>query len=224
MNKNILLTVNVRSLDDDELFRRAYDVVSSYRKKDVDRHRNRINKNLSLATELLLKHGYALLGEDIDLETIVYGGKPYIDNQHHFNFSHSGEYAICAISSDEVGCDIEAIGKYNNAIAKRFYHENEYANLASLCSEAEQIDLFYRYWTAKEAFVKNIGTGIKTPLNSFEIVIGDSINVKQSINNQSYYFKSFEMEDYALCVCSLNNEDIELIHFNFTLDTVEKLW
>lgn len=212
----MLLIANVCSLDDDELFRRAYDVVSSYRKKDVDRHRNRINKNLSLATELLLRHGYALLGEDIDPETIVYGSKPYIDDQHHFNFSHSGEYAICTISSDEVGCDIEAIGKYNNAIAKRFYHENEYANLVSLHSEAEQTELFYRYWTAKEAFVKNIGTGIKTPLNSFEIIIGDSISVDQSINDQSYYFRSFEMKDYALCVCSLNDEDIELIHIDLS--------
>ena len=210
IKKNILLVANVRVLEDEALFSKAYSSVSAYRRQDVDRHRFKNNKCLSLATELLLKHGYCILGEDIDLEKIVYGGKPYIDG-YHFNFSHSGDYAICAISDDEVGCDIERIAEANLKIAKRFYHENEYKRLASLSDEAEQRKIFYYYWTAKEAFVKNIGTGIKTPLSSFEILFDDGVRINQNISEGEYRFKLYSMEDYAICVCSLNDKETEIV-------------
>ena len=214
MKRNLLLITKATSLKDGCLYSAAYSLVSSHRKNTVDRYLHLKDKYLSLAAEVLLNYGFRLLGEEIDLEEIKYGSKPYIEGKYHFNFSHSGEYTICAISKDETGCDIEKKDAANLKIAKRFFHENEYRKIAAESDKEKQNELFFDFWTAKEAFAKTLGTGISTPLGSFEIVFDDRIRVKQNINTDKYYFRKFGIDGYALCTCCRNDEEFEFINID----------
>lgn len=53
---------------------------------------------------------------------IAQGGKPYLAKEPdiHFNLSHSGEWAVCAISSSPVGVDIQHCDEGRRDVASRF--------------------------------------------------------------------------------------------------------
>ncbi|WP_051541012.1 4'-phosphopantetheinyl transferase superfamily protein [Ahrensia sp. 13_GOM-1096m] len=102
-------------------------------------------------------------------------GKPTLGFCHfrpvHFNLSHSGNYAVLAVSNQcEIGVDIEEIKPFHEDIATRFFSTNECAVLANIKNE-DYLEAFYRCWTRKEAFVKAHGTGLTLPLNSFDVTV-----------------------------------------------------
>lgn len=79
-----------------------------------------------------------------------------------FNWSHSGDYALIALSRDgALGVDIERFGKNLRAleIARRFFDPAEADALAKLEDRARD-DAFIGLWCAKEAVLKAVGEGI----------------------------------------------------------------
>jgi 4'-phosphopantetheinyl transferase len=123
-----------------------------------------------------------LLGRQLDLDPrrLVFAtnefGKPRLTGygQVHFNLSHSEERAVLAISDTaEVGIDLERERPIEHVdLAKRYFHPNEVAAITVSRDEAEQRRAFFLVWTLKEAVVKALGTGLSTPLDSFEVAIG----------------------------------------------------
>jgi 4'-phosphopantetheinyl transferase len=101
-------------------------------------------------------------------------GKPAIHGVPiHFNLSHSGALAACAVTRDqEVGIDIEWIRPMHDleSIARRFFHPEECRKLLAL-SEEERASAFFRCWTRKEAYIKALGEGLSAPLESFEVTL-----------------------------------------------------
>lgn len=124
-------------------------------------------------------------------------GKPYFKarNDIFFNISHSKEYIICAIAPFEIGCDIEKIRDVKQSIANRFFTRDE-SNFVM------DQDSFFRLWTLKESFVKAIGTGLNTPLNSFNIGLNlNPITVKYNSTKKYYYFLEPFIDNQ--CKCSI---------------------
>lgn len=79
-----------------------------------------------------------------------------------FNVSHSGAYALIALSATRrVGIDIESRRERFDwrSVAGGVFSPHEVAYLESL-PDALHGDAFYDAWTAKEALVKALGTGI----------------------------------------------------------------
>ena len=94
-------------------------------------------------------------------------GKPYFrDLPFYFNLSHSGDYVLCAVSSAEIGTDIQQqCGKNVERLARRFFTEREAAALEQAGEERETRErLFYRLWARKEAYGKLTGKGIAAAL------------------------------------------------------------
>ena len=87
-------------------------------------------------------------------------GKPYFrDLPFYFNLSHSGDYVFCAISTEEMGTDIQQhCGKDVEKLAGRFFSGRETAALERAGTGRE--GLFYRLWARKEAYGKLTGKGI----------------------------------------------------------------
>ena len=88
-----------------------------------------------------------------------------------FNLTHSGDLALLAVARGRrVGVDLERLRTDLDAleIAERFFCPAETAALRALPAPA-RVEAFFRYWTAKEAFLKATGTGLSAPLDGFEV-------------------------------------------------------
>lgn len=95
-------------------------------------------------------------------------GKPYIENRPelHYNLSHSGDWIVCAAGSVPVGIDVESSDKYSERVVKRFFHEDEIADIMEHAKE-QRPDIFAEYWTMKESFMKLSGLGFELQLKQF---------------------------------------------------------
>ncbi|MCE6950259.1 4'-phosphopantetheinyl transferase superfamily protein [Cereibacter sphaeroides] len=101
-------------------------------------------------------------------------GRPELPGGPSFNLSHCGGLAALALcSSAAVGVDIEAIRPIERAVATRFFAPSELQALEPLAG-ADWEQAFFRLWTRKEAFLKAVGTGLDTPLASFDVTAEDS--------------------------------------------------
>ncbi|MGL5795359.1 MAG: 4'-phosphopantetheinyl transferase family protein [Waterburya sp.] len=88
-----------------------------------------------------------------------------------FNVSHSHEYALYGfIYEQAIGVDIEYLREMSDAvkIAERFFSPKEFQLIAS-CPEDEQHQVFFKFWTAKEAYLKAVGTGLAGSIADVEI-------------------------------------------------------
>ena len=183
---------NVENLD----LKKGYELVSDKRKEKIDFYRFEKDKKLSCGAYLLLQD--LLKEEGISKPEFEVGkyGKAYICNYEdiYFNVSHSGKMVCCAISDMEVGVDIE----YNDPtidldIAKNYFYNSEYENIMKSDNPSNE---FFRYWVLKESYMKYTGLGFNLDLNSFEILIGDEITLKNDEKNLK--FNLFDVGEYKL--------------------------
>ncbi|RCJ33590.1 4'-phosphopantetheinyl transferase [Nostoc minutum NIES-26] len=89
-----------------------------------------------------------------------------------FNLSHSQGLALCAVNyTRQIGIDLEYIRPMSDveALAERFFLPREYAVVRSLPVDKKQ-EVFFRYWTCKEAYLKATGEGI-AQLEQVEIAL-----------------------------------------------------
>jgi 4'-phosphopantetheinyl transferase len=93
----------------------------------------------------------------------------------HFNLSHTGDEALCAVSNGRhVGVDIEFHKERVETlkIAARFFSAEESAYLAARRG-VDRTRAFYQFWTAKEALLKGEGGGLTLPLDRCRFTLGE---------------------------------------------------
>jgi 4'-phosphopantetheinyl transferase len=112
-------------------------------------------------------------------EALAFGegpnGKPFLlgyDGPCTFNLSHSEGLGALAVSSVELGVDVEIIGSFHKGVARGQFSSTENAALERLPADQRNA-AFYRFWTAKEAVLKALGTGFSLASNSFTIDLED---------------------------------------------------
>ena len=123
---------------------------------------------------LLLAHYLQIAPQDIKFQYSD-RGKPFLAGSKQdclqFNLSHSQAYALYGFTYNHpIGVDLEYIRKTPDAvkIARRFFSESE-SQLIEQASDGERSHKFYQLWTAKEAYLKAVGTGLSGSLSSVEI-------------------------------------------------------
>lgn len=136
-------------------------------------------------------------------------GKPGLKDVKgfHFNLSHSGDWAVMAVSSTEVGIDIEQVVPMDLSVAEHFFSSFEKQQLNSR-PEALQLDYFFQLWTLKESYLKMMGHGLSAALDSFSIHIKEGNKFPCLIKTppENVYFRQYELQkSYRIAVCSRNN-------------------
>jgi 4'-phosphopantetheinyl transferase len=112
------------------------------------------------------------------LVRFVYGpnGKPALADEPgpgdlRFNLSRRGATALVAVARGrDVGIDLEPVDPAfaTREVAERFFSPCEIETLGAL-PEPQQTEAFFQCWTRKEAYLKALGTGLTTPLDSFDV-------------------------------------------------------
>lgn len=198
--------------EDEELFKRAYDLQPQYRKDKIDRMKYDKDRRLSLGAGYLLVRALEEHGIDTSDINVSDEGKPALRGYPdiHFNLSHSGDKAMCIIGSRPCGCDIERKRDIDLKLSERFFapSEDEYIR-----NSEEPENSFFRIWTLKESFIKATGEGFKRPLSSFEMAMGDEIRVK---GMEEWFFHEVDIyEGYSMSCCTMSAEEPHLIEIVF---------
>ena len=116
---------------------------------------------------------------------------------------------MCAISDKEVGVDVEYIDpEIDLNIAKHYFYNSEYENIMNAKNKSEE---FFKYWVLKESYMKYTGLGMNLELKSFEIIIEDTIRLKN--DNKNLKFNLFNIKNYKIATAS-HYEVSELIEVN----------
>jgi 4'-phosphopantetheinyl transferase len=96
-----------------------------------------------------------------------------------FNLSHTKGLVACIVAWDrEVGVDVENMERPTNYIelAQRFFAASEAEAVAALPAE-QQRDVFFDFWTLKEAYIKARGMGLALPLGDFAFRLGEPVTI-----------------------------------------------
>ncbi|MCC5624774.1 4'-phosphopantetheinyl transferase HetI [Nostoc sp. CHAB 5715] len=137
-------------------------------------------------------------------------GKPvladtFADSGLAFNLSHSQKLGLCAVNCTRpIGVDLEYIRPISDleALAKRFFLPREYEMLRSL-SPNQQQEVFFRYWTCKEAYLKATGDGL-SQLEQIEVLLTPTEPAKLQISEDWSLFELVPANNYVAAVAVTN--------------------
>ncbi|MBQ3046269.1 MAG: 4'-phosphopantetheinyl transferase superfamily protein [Clostridia bacterium] len=149
--------VNIKDIEPNQLSA-WFEQMDDKRKNAVNRMAIEQKRKLRTAADALCREAisdYCGIAPDDIVFEYSEKGKPYAKGLPvYFNISHSGDYAVCAVSDCEIGIDIEKIKPFNIRAAEKFAADSEKKYIRS------HQNGFFEIWTLKEAYFKCIGTGL----------------------------------------------------------------
>jgi 4'-phosphopantetheinyl transferase len=145
-----------------------------------------------LVTRALARAGLSSYRPDVAPETWEFRasplGKPAVTGPAAhvglgFNLSHSHGLVVCALTDGvTVGVDVEWRGRKLFApdmpeMGDGYFSLRERAALLAAPAAARG-EYFFKLWTLKEAYLKALGSGLDTPLESFTIIPDESARMR----------------------------------------------
>ena len=163
--------------------------ISEQRREQALKFKYELGQRLCVLAYLLLKKGLRETYGITDNPIFEYNehGKPSIVGHPEifFNLSHCKEAAICVVSDQPVGVDVEGIREYKESLVNYTMNDEEIAQIKTAENPAAA---FIRLWTMKEATTKLIGTGI-------------SNDMKTVIDPTKYKYTTVERQRYIYTIC-----------------------
>ena len=121
-------------------------------------------------------------------------GKPWFPAcpEIQFNWSHSGELLLCALSDRPVGVDIEVVRPRREELFLRCLTEKE----QNWCdSGGDRWHRFYLLWTRRESACKRTGRGLSMPVREIAVPLPP----EERLGGLS--FRSYEEEGWVAALC-----------------------
>lgn len=174
-------------------FRFLLENVSVGQKEKALRYANEIDQIRSLLSSYLknqLSREELLKNEN---------GKPYFNNGPYFNISHSGRYVLMAVSTAEIGVDIEEIKNKDMSALVRVFNEAE----AKMIKEHSD---FYYLWCAKESLIKCMGLSV----GKVREIPSLPLNGLKTFKGKDYQCKSFIYDKHIVSITREGNEEYEI--------------
>ena len=126
-------------------------------------------------------------------------GKPFFENGPHFNISHSGHYIVMAVSTSEVGVDIEENRNRDMSALTRIFNEAE----AKVIKEHQD---FYYLWCAKESLIKCMGSAIGT----IKEIPSLPLNGLKTFKGKDYQCHAFIFDNHIVSITREGKEEYEV--------------
>lgn len=123
-----------------------------------------------------------------DRVTFNKNGKPYLKSESlFFSLSHSLNLIAIAISSKDIGVDIEKLipNEISNTLYKRILNKNQ---IKQYLKSKNKLDYLTKVWTKKESYIKNKGLSVLNIKSLLNININNvkTIEVFDCDNNKYY--------------------------------------
>ena len=207
---------------------------SDRRKEIIEKRKPENDKKLAKAAEILLIHALKELDPNVELPLQISEeekGKPFLETKIetseelrkagfragkvYFSISHAHEYAAVSISDKEVGCDIEWIKRKAIEKPEKLLYPKEQETIAFITNPMEKQKYFFECWTLKEAYLKQVGTGIN--VKTSEIYVSEDKVESNTIKTKKRYAHcskpgeikntdwKFDM-NYKISVCSMHKD------------------
>lgn len=178
-----ILIENINIIPNEDIFQEKMSLLCNERKKAVEKYKQWDDRRRGLLAGILLQNGVEEIlkqqGKMNDpFPEIIYkgNGKPYFaDEEIYFNLSHSGDYVLCVLSDNEVGCDIQQIKPLKVDFVSKYYTDLEKAYLTSrrekgiYSTNADYERDVLRIWSAKESYMKYTGLGFQQDIRTFSV-------------------------------------------------------
>lgn len=176
--------------------------VSDERRKKVLSYRFKEDRKLSLYVELLCRLLLSNISskhyDNFAFKAMEYG-KPIVVGEDglHISLSHTRMcVAVCVSEICEVGIDVEKINDAPMDIIKTCFSQNEIDAILQGRIEGQN-EYFYRMWTCKEAYLKQIGCGLF-----------DGMMFKSIFDISDELFSTWSTDGYQFACCSERKEEV----------------
>lgn len=140
-------------------------------------------------------------------------GKPYFPQYPsiHFNLSHSGPFALCGISDQPIGVDIQVLRPFRPTLMERSCSDHE---LAWLYSRGMQHSDFALLWVLKESIGKYTGYGLPYPPSRLSVPIpplGQSFTMDTVYPYQNLLCRVYTESTWCAAVCASQTPSKEIV-------------
>lgn len=136
-------------------------------------------------------------------------GKPFFPDfqECHFNLSHSGNFALCALDDAPVGVDIQIIkDNWREGLPKRVCSPRE---LEWLEGQSHRWEAFALLWALKESRVKYEGTGLGAGVREISVPLpcgGETLYCHEGL-----WFRIYTGDGWKAAACGEQEPPEELI-------------
>ncbi len=205
---SIYYSDDILTADSEKLLSKT-DRLPELRREKVKKYRNLNDQLLCISSWLLLEYAAHEVWNMKLLSETVTGkyGKPYFLNEspYFFNYSHCRCGICCALSSSEVGADIQNTEEYS--IMTEVMTGNEQRCILESPVPEEK---FTALWAAKESYFKMLGCGLNDRMKDTDLSF-----LQQGVNCTEHS-TAFLMEKpgYSLAVFSRGKHEVQIKHIS----------
>lgn len=199
-----MIKVYICKFDDGALLpENGAELLPRWRRRRYERLRYAPARTESMAAGLLWR--YVMEKQGLPPEEPVrflQAGKPVFAERDDmfFSLSHSGQYAMCAVSDRSVGADIQKIKPVHLSVARRLnFRERDWLADQPV---PDQIRSFFRIWVRKEAWVK--------AMSDNKLLSIDQEDVMHEL--PGWHFTEYTLDDgYLAAICCQDKAAAALI-------------
>ncbi len=187
-------------------FQALLEPLPAYMQKKIGQFRRWEDAHASLLGKHLLLTALKAYNSTGSLHDLRYSGfgRPYLEGGIDFNISHAGRMVACVVSPQaRVGIDVEAVRPIHIDDFKGQFTEKEWSLIKTA---ANPLQVFYRFWTCKEAILKADGSGLHTALTELDVADKKSV----MLDGRNWHLQEITVfRDYA-CHVAADKKGLEI--------------
>jgi 4'-phosphopantetheinyl transferase len=132
---------------------------------------------------------------------------------HYWSLTHKSKYVAAVVGKDKIGIDIEEIKPRSKAIFSLVASDEEWER-----AQDRSLDIFFRYWTAKEAVLKAIGIGIGGLKTCRVVSVPDEHHIILDYRDHTFRVEQLYHKNHIVSVLKEDNEIEWIIEGNIRYD------
>jgi 4'-phosphopantetheinyl transferase len=133
-------------------------------------------------------------------------GVPFPFQGHFWSVTHKPLYVGGIVAPEKIGIDIEKIRTCSDGLFEKTAHDSEW----NLSDHPRSCELFFRFWTAKEAVLKATGVGISGLLKCNIVEIPDNLHLILNYQNRLWVVEHHFFDGHIATVVK-NDFDIQWV-------------